>query len=52
MSAPTTGRYMTKAQRADSRRRANARQRALQRLSREYAERYRQLYSEELEAAQ
>jgi hypothetical protein len=33
----------------DSRRRAAARQRALIRLAHEYAERYRQLYSEERE---
>jgi hypothetical protein len=40
--------YMTRAQREANRRRATARQRALSRLAREHAPRYRQLYREEL----
>lgn len=36
---------------ATSRRRARARSRALNRLAQEFAARYRQLYSEELEAS-
>lgn len=48
MSAQRT---LTAAQAEDNRRRARARNRALTRLAREFADRYRQLYREEVESS-